>query len=38
MKAVSSEIIRHLYNGPKFTIDDIFDLFKKEERGDIELL
>ena len=30
MRALSSDIIRYLYAEPKFTIADIFDLFKKE--------
>jgi hypothetical protein len=35
MKALSSELIRFLYNGSGITITDIFDFFKKEQQKDI---
>jgi len=36
MSGLSSEIIKHLYDGPKYTIDDIFNLFKKDDEQKIK--
>jgi DNA-binding transcriptional regulator PaaX len=32
MSAIPAEIIRYLYGGPKYTIEDVFDFFKKYEK------
>jgi DNA-binding transcriptional regulator PaaX len=36
MSALSSDIIKFLYTGPKYTIEDIFNLFKKETHGEVK--